>query len=233
MKDMGKVKDLTGKKFGRLTVIGLAETSTRKTYWICQCDCGNLKRVRSDSLQAGLIRSCGCLKKEQDETNLNKSEAKKKFNHAGFKVGTTRLYSKWQGIKARCNNPNNSHFYAYGGRGIKMCEEWENDFLKFYEWSMKNGYREELTIDRIDNDGNYSPDNCRWTDNITQCNNRRSNIKIKIGNAEKTLTQWCRIFELDYVTILGRYHRHENISLDELFRPDTEVSQKTTDHRRA
>ena len=98
---------------------------------------------------------------------------------------------------------------------------------------MKNGYREELTIDRIDNDGNYSPDNCRWTDNITQCNNRRSNIKIKIGNAEKTLTQWCRIFELDYVTILGRYHRHENISLDELFRPDTEVSQKTTDHRRA
>lgn len=183
MKDMGKVKDLTGKKFGRLTVIGLAETSTRKTYWICQCDCGNLKRVRSDSLQAGLIRSCGCLKKEQDETNLNKSEAKKKFNQAGFKVGTR--------------------------------------------------YREELTIDRIDNDGNYSPDNCRWTDNIAQCNNRRSNIKIKIGNAEKTLTQWCRIFELDYVTILGRYHRHENISLDELFKPDTEVSQNTTDHRRA
>lgn len=226
MKDFKNVKDLTGQRFGRLTVIGLAETNTRKTYWICQCDCGNLKRVRSDSLQCGAIRSCGCLKKEQNETNLNKSAAKIKFEQNGFKVGGTRLYRIWQGIKKRCNNPNDARFSSYGGRGIKMCKEWENDFLSFYNWAINNGYDEKLSIDRINNDEGYSPENCRWATNVTQCNNRRTNIKIKIGNTEKTLTQWCKIFGLNYGTIIARYHRsNNNLSLDELFRPDTEVSQ--------
>ena len=100
MKTLKNVKDLTGERFGRLTVIGLHPTETRKTYWECQCDCGNKKVVRSDSLQCGAIRSCGCLKKEQDKQNLWSSEAKKKYLANGGKFSGTRLYEIWQGIKA-------------------------------------------------------------------------------------------------------------------------------------
>lgn len=98
-----------------------------------------------------------------------------------------------------------------------MCDEWKNDFVKFFEWAMSNGYSENLTIDRIDNDKNYEPDNCRWADAETQCNNRGTNINITIGNATKTLTQWCEIFELKYTTVIARYHANGFISIDELF----------------
>ena len=155
MKTLKNVKDLTGERFGRLTVIGLHPTETRKTYWECQCDCGNKMVVRSDSLQCGAIRSCGCLKKEQDKQNLWSSEAKKKYLANGGKFSGTRLYEIWQGMKSRCYYEKDSRYSRHGGRGIAMCDEWRKDFLAFREWALNNGYSETLTIDRIDNDGNY------------------------------------------------------------------------------
>jgi hypothetical protein len=211
MKNMQRVKDLTGQKFGRLEVIGIDDNGDRKTNWICQCDCGAIKSVRSDSLQNGAVKSCGCLKKEQDRQNLTK--------HHSHKQSGTRLYQIWVGLKGRCQNENNARYSNYGGRGISVCEEWNKSFQAFYDWSLENGYDETLTIDRIDNDGNYAPANCRWATIEEQCNNRRTNVVIKIGNAEKTLTQWCDIFEVDYKTIYARYHRNEYSTIHDLFNP--------------
>ena len=201
--------DLTGQRFGRLVVIGLDDRGTRKKYFNCLCDCGNVKSVRSDSLLAGLIRSCGCLKKEQDAINLNAGERHKQSG--------TRLYLIWQGMKGRCYNPHDARYHRYGGRGLTVCEEWKNDFPAFYNWAISNGYAEDLTIDRIDNDKGYSPDNCRWATQKEQSRNRASNIKITIGNATKTLTEWCEIFDLDSRTICARHNRNGFIGIDELF----------------
>lgn len=209
MKNSKNIKNLTGEKFGRLTVIGLHPTETRKTYWACQCECGNVKVVRSDSLQSGAIRSCGCLKKQQDRANLT-------ANHS-HKMSGTRIYWIWQGLKGRCYNPHDARYERYGGRGITVCDEWKNSFESFYDWAIANGYSESLTIDRRDNDKGYSPDNCRWATNKEQSNNRSTNIRITIGNATKSLTEWCEIFELDFGTVVERYRRNGFIGIDELF----------------
>ncbi len=201
--------DLTGKRFGRLVVIGVDDRGTRKTYYNCQCDCGNVKSVRADSLLCGAIRSCGCMKKEQDRINLE-------ANHSHKQSGT-RLYKIWQGMKKRCYNPHDTRYDRYGGRGIIICDEWRENFQAFHDWAVQNGYDETLTIDRIDNDGNYCPENCRWSSNEEQARNRSSNIKITIGNATKTLTEWCEIFQVDYRMVLARYKRNGFIGIDELF----------------
>lgn len=204
-------KDLTGKRFGRLVALEIKETGTRKTYWICQCDCGNIKAVRSDSLQCGAIKSCGCMKLEQDRVNLE-------ANHK-HKMSHKRPYEIWQGMKRRCHTKSCSCYDRYGGRGITVCDEWRYDFSKFWEWAQNNGYSDELTIDRIDNDKGYSPDNCRWVDNRTQCNNRSSNIMITIGKATKSITEWCSIFGLKSKTVLARYKRNPDIDVFDLFSP--------------
>lgn len=202
-------EDLTGQRYGRLVVLGRDNRESRKTYFMCRCDCGNMKSVRADSLKAGLIRSCGCMKKEQDRTNLT-------ANHS-HKMSGTRLYGIWQGIKKRCYNPHDARYDRYGGRGIKVCDEWRQDFSAFYGWAIQNGYDETLTIDRIDNDGDYCPENCRWSNQQEQARNRSSNIRITIGNATKTLTEWCEIFQVDSNVVLSRYHRNGFIGIDELF----------------
>lgn len=212
-------KDLTGQRFGRLTAIKKDDTKkSRKAYWLCQCDCGNLKSVRSDSLQAGLIKSCGCLKKEQDSVNLYRTEAKKKSAKFGKPYGHLMIHYIWANMKSRCYNQSDKRFGDYGGRGITVCDEWKDDFFEFYKWSMENGYTDKLSIDRIDNEKGYSPTNCRWASNQEQSNNRRSNINITIGNETKTLKQWCDIFNLPYSRIVRRYNLNPNRSIDELFK---------------
>ena len=203
------VNDLTGKRFGRLTVIGVEDNGKRKTYYACQCDCGNVKVIRSDALIGGCTVSCGCKKKEQDRINLT-------ANHS-HKMSGTRLYSIWNGLKGRCNNPNDPRYDRYGGRGISVCEEWNTSFQAFYDWAISNGYSDDLTIDRIDNDGNYDPTNCKWSTSKEQCNNRSSNINIKIGNTTKTLTEWCEIFGVDTKRTMARYSRDGFVSIDRLF----------------
>lgn len=201
--------DLTGMRFGRLTAVGIDERGGRRVYYNCLCDCGNFKSVRSDSLLSGAIKSCGCLKQEQDRVNLTAAHT--------HKQSKTRLYEIWQGIKKRCYNPHDARYERYGGRGITVCDEWKNDFPAFMKWAKENGYDEALTIDRIDNDKGYFPENCRWSNQKEQARNRASNIKITIGNATKTLTEWCEIFELDYKAVVARYHRNGFIGIDELF----------------
>lgn len=217
MKDLNKVKDLTGKRFGKLVVIGIDDSSGRKTYWFCKCDCGNTKRVRSDSLQNGSIKSCGCLKKEQDEINLSSTKSKITKETRGYASGNTRLYEIWQGMKRRCYNDTDARYCRYGGRGITVCDEWRNDFGSFHDWALENGYNDELTIDRIDNNGNYEPNNCRWSTMSEQCRNRSTNINIKIGNATKTLAEWCKIFDVPYSRVSARYHRDNYKNVFDLF----------------
>lgn len=222
-------KDLTGQKFGRLTAVKKDETKkSRKAYWICLCECGNIKSVRSDSLQSGKIRSCGCLKKEQDKTNLQQTEVKKKTRKFGKPYGKLRIHTIWANMKRRCYKKSDKRYQDYGGRGIYVCEEWKNDFFKFYEWSMNNGYTDKLSIDRINNNDGYKPENCRWVTVEEQSNNRRSNINITIGNETKTLKQWCDIFGLPYGRIHRRYKLNPNRSIDDLFRSELRGNRQTT-----
>ena len=201
--------DLTGKTFGKLEVIGVHDTGSRKTYYVCQCDCGNIKVVRADALISGATKSCGCIKKEQDKINLS-------ANHK-HKMSGTRIYETWQDMKRRCYNKQNARYDRYGGRGITVCDEWLNNFQSFYDWAISNGYSDDLTIDRIDNDGNYEPSNCRWSTAKEQCNNRGSNINITIGNATKSLMCWCEIFNVDYKKVYARYKRNGYEGIDRLF----------------
>lgn len=201
--------DLTGKRFGRLTVIGVEDNGKRKTYYACQCDCGNVKVIRADALVGGCTVSCGCKKKEQDRVNLT-------ANHS-HKMSGTRIYWVWVDMKNRCYNCMSTIYDRYGGRGILVCEEWKNDFKAFYDWAISNGYDEKLTIDRIDVNGNYEPSNCRWSTMKEQANNRTTNVKIRIGNVTKTITEWCEIFQVDPKRTLARYGRNGFESIERLF----------------
>lgn len=186
-------KNLTGKRFGRLTVISLKSTSSGNTIWNCKCDCGKEVKVSRNCLTSGNTKSCGCLKKELDMTRNKK--------HG---LSNSRIYKIWAGMKKRCNNPKDSNFKTYGARGITVCEEWKADFISFYNWAMENGYQENLTIDRINVNGNYEPSNCRWITQSEQTRNVRSNIKICINGVTKLLSDWARESGIDRRTISKR-----------------------------
>lgn len=211
MKNPNKRNDLKGMKFGRWTVLCLDETphKGKACYWVCQCECGTIRSVRGDGLVNGTSKSCGCLKREISAINVSK-------NHK-HKMSGTRIYHEWQSMKDRCFNENNSRWSRYGGRGITVCDGWKNDFQTFYDWAIANGYQDDLTLDRIDNDGNYCPENCRWATQVEQGRNRRTNIEITIGNSTRTLTEWCEIFQIDYKAAYARYKRNGNCTLEGLF----------------
>lgn len=118
-----------------------------------------------------------------------------------------RLYSIWHNMKSRCYNPNATHYKNYGGRGIKVCDEWRNNFQAFYEWAISHGYRDDLTIDRKDNDGDYSPENCRWADRYTQNNNTAKNHRITYNGETKTAAEWARLYGLSRYTFNKRIRR--------------------------
>ena len=166
---MNKFQDLTGQHFGKLTVIEFGGVSkNRKTLWICKCDCGSItKPIVGSNLRSGAVRSCGCLK-------VDASVANAKYNHIQY----SRLYGVWHSMKKRCYYPKFKQFADYGGRGIKVCDEWRTDFTAFQKWAYANGYDDtaeygKCTLDRIDVNGNYEPSNCRWVSMEEQNKNRR------------------------------------------------------------
>jgi hypothetical protein len=161
---MGKQIDLTGQRFGRLTVISFSKLNKhRQSLWLCRCDCGNEIVTRSMCLVHGKTHSCGCFQKE--------GIVKRNTTHGLTK---TRLHRIWWGMKQRCCDKNCRAYINYGSRGILICNEWHDDFLTFYNWAVSHGYSDDLSIDRINNDGNYEPSNCRWTTAKEQSNNRRT-----------------------------------------------------------
>lgn len=193
---MAKPKDISGQRFGRLTAIEMVgKTKDGNVKWMCVCDCGNKKVVSQGDLHSGTI-SCGCYAKEKlAERN------RKNATHHGTK---TRLYQTWQNMRRRCSDTNCPEYYLYGGRGIEVCDEWDNSYEPFMNWAKENGYKRDLTIDRIDVNGNYEPNNCRWVTPKQQANNRRTNNYITINGETRTLTQWCEINGVNCSTAFNR-----------------------------
>ena len=193
---MPTLRDLTGQRFGRLTVIERAENKGKHVAWRCRCDCGNEIVTRAGNLTGGGSRSCGCFNREQS------SKKHKKHGECN-----TRIYGIWKKIKSRCNDTNNDRYADYGGRGITVCQEWSESFEAFRDWAIDNGYRDDLTIDRIDVDGNYDPANCRWISNQKQQNNRRDNHYITHNGETHTITEWARILKLSENALVHRILR--------------------------
>lgn len=266
---MGKPKDITGLKFGKLTAIKLDHIVQKKHgtchYWLCECDCGNKIIVLKSCLIHGNTKSCGCYTKEP-QFNINDIVGKKfgnlsvlKFSHRvpqkikGYtyyylckctcgdtcvverfhlKYGHTqscgclqksrtseaskihgleksRLYHIWQGIKRRCLNGNEHNYPKYGGRGIKIYKEWVNNPSNFINWALANGYTDNLTIDRIDVNGDYEPSNCRWVTQKEQSRNKRNTLKISYNGKNLPLAEWCEILNLKYSKIHQRIYKYK------------------------
>lgn len=177
-----KMIDETGNRYGRLTVIRRADLDgSHDVMWLCRCDCGGEKVARGSKLRRGEVRSCGCLERETRVKN-----GSKRAIHGMCK---SRLYEVWRGMKKRCGNSSHPHYKDYGGRGITVCDEWANSFNAFAEWALSHGYNESApkggcTLDRIDPDGNYCPENCRFADMVVQQNNRRdrsNDVQVYLG----------------------------------------------------
>jgi len=198
---MAKYLDITGHRFGRLEVVEFAGYDKHKSVtWRCKCECGNETVVRSDHLRYGKTSSCGCLKAEES--------AKRGRDNATHGMWNTRLYHCWQHMKQRCDGTGNeANRKRYYDRGITVCEEWLNSFETFMEWALNNGYKDSLTLDRIDNDGNYEPFNCRWADTLTQQNNVTSNRYIKYKGDTLTIAEMARKYDIGYSTLSTRLER--------------------------
>lgn len=191
---MSRVKDLSGLAFGRLTVKARAENDNhRRCQWICVCVCGKEKVVRGVDLQSGKTKSCGCYSLDRTKERATK--------HGMHK---TRLYTEWMAMKTRCYNSHHQRYPIYGGRGITVCPEWRESFEAFRDWALANGYRDDLTLDRKDTDGNYCPENCRWATQKEQANNRRNTRLITYKGKTQTISQWSKETGIPHHIIAGR-----------------------------
>jgi len=189
-------KNLLGQRFGRLVVIQKLPNKNGKTMWLCKCDCGNLTESSCNKLTTGSKLSCGCYKLDRIK------EASTKHSGKG-----TPLYNVWRGIKERCYCPNDKAFKYYGGKGIEVCAEWKNNFETFKKWAEENGYKQGLTIDRLDNDKNYEPTNCRWATMREQSNNKSNISKYELDGKLYSLRDLSEKFNLPIDVLYYRLKR--------------------------
>lgn len=183
--------DISGKRFSHLVAVECVGVNKQyQTMWLCKCDCGNTKIVPANKLKSGDYKSCGCMQHKGSHGQTN-----------------TRLYHIWRTMKARCVDANSNKYSAYGGRGITVCDEWLNDFKSFYDWAMSNGYRDSLSIDRIDNNGNYCQENCRWATPKEQANNTRKNRLLMFDGVSRKVSEWADITGLSKRLIYQRLNR--------------------------
>lgn len=183
------LKDLTGARFDKLTVISRANTNSKSgnAMWVCRCECGSITEVIGSKLRSGYTKSCGCLRISDTAQGYSKE----------------RVYRTWRGMHQRCYNQKHDKYKWYGGRGITICPEW-HDFITFRIWALENGYSDDLTIDRIDPDDNYCPDNCQWVDMKTQANNRSNNRILYFNGKAYTVSQIAEMFGISSFTIFNR-----------------------------
>lgn len=191
---MGVIKDISGQRFGRLVVERQAgQDKSGRIMWLCKCDCGNERIVHSRHLIHGATKSCGCIVIENVKTHGGSSE---------------RLYTVWVDMRSRCNSESEPSYNNYGARGIRVCSEWD-DYATFRKWALSNGYdpnapKYKCTLDRVDNDGDYCPENCRWVDRNIQGNNRRNNHYLTALGETHTLAEWSKITGINPETLRGR-----------------------------
>ena len=210
-----KSPDLIGQKFGKLTVVvKLSKNKHGEMTWLCKCDCGKERTATSNKLTHGYTISCNsCRYKRVAEKN-------KQRGHKPI-----RLWNIYNHMIKRCYDIKEAMFYRYGGRGIKVCDEWKESFIHFRTWALENGYSDNLSIDRIDNDGNYSPENCRWTTGEVQANNRSTNLLITYNGVTDTLANWSKRTGIKSGTIQSRlYHGWPT---EKLFIPITRKARNT------
>lgn len=213
-----------GQKFHKLTVISLHHIIVKRKkngdkltqeYYLCKCDCGKETIVEKSHLTKNVdyTESCGCSNGTHHKSN-------------------TKLFKIWIGIKKRCFNKKCKDYKNYGGRGITICDEWKNDFMSFYNWAMDNGYQDNLTIDRINNDGNYEPNNCKWSTRLEQNNNKRNIILIfeKETNKIYTISQLCNKLNISYECLYARIQRKNKNFLAKFSIINTKADQKKIDN---
>lgn len=194
-----KQRDITGQKFHSLTALNFEYRDSGYHHnWKFRCDCGNEFVARKSAVISGNTKQC---------KNCSIKAMARKISTHGY--AGTRLYKEWAGIIQRCENPKNTSYNRYGALGITVCEAWHK-FEKFAEWSIKNGYSNNLTIDRIDNTGNYEPSNCRWVGNLEQANNKSTNVFITISDETHTIAEWARIYGMKYHTLYDRIKKGWN-----------------------
>lgn len=181
---MKKSIEITGKIFNRLTVVKYSHTQAYSDVYFCTCSCGNTCLAKGYLLISGKKKSCGCLKREND---LNRSL---KAKERRLKDPAYRLIKVWKSMKYRCYNPKSIGYHRYGGRGIKVCDEWFENSKNFLKWAIDNGYKFGLEIDRINNNGNYEPSNCRWATSSQNSNNRSTNVMISFNGYNLNIKQW-------------------------------------------
>ena len=211
--DVHSDSTLKGQRFGRWTLTGNYKRDRHNRYVECLCDCGTKKYISHYNLKKGISTSCGCYRSEQIIKNTIHGESSTSTHKM------SRLYRIWAEMKTRCYNPNDSRYARYGGRGIVVCNEWKNSYPMFKKWATTNGYTDDLSIDRINNDGPYSPENCRWADRLTQANNKCNSRFIEAFGRTLTLSQWAREYDIPVKRLHLRLKRGWDIEIALIEKP--------------
>ena len=204
--------NLEKKEFGRWKVIRFYKIINHKTFWWCKCKCGTEKAIDAHSLKSGTSKSCGCYNKEIASATMK--------THG---MSKSKLYYVYKSMINRCYNSKVKGYYNYGGRGITVCNEWKNDFVSFYNWSVANGYAEKMQIDRIEVNGNYEPSNCRWVTNKVNCLNKRDTIFVEYNNKKITIEELAIELKKDVKLI---YSWYESGNLERYIKENHEIPYK-------